>query len=1515
MTITAVSAGAVDYLLRGSGCAQHAHASSPAEAGVERAVDLDGGGAQYLLASAEHEPAGVWFGAGLEMVGIAPGTQAGEADVRAVFGKLQHPSAVDEDGSPAFLGRRPRQFRSTADRVAARLAAEPDASEERIREISNEVRASGRKPVAYYDLTFSPVKSVSVLHAALLAEGRTADAAKVVGAHREAIAEAMAWAEEQAAYTRSGYHGKTVDGRSVGVYERATGLVWTRWDHSTNRNQEPQLHSHVAVLNRVVTASDGEIRALDGAGFKPIKQGIDALYRSAYERLLGEWLGVVFAQRPDGKAREILGIDQELLAAASGRARQVEANLEVMVREFEATHGRAPSPAQRKAMHHRAWAQDRAAKTHDVSPRRQLDNWAATRRGELRTSLVNAAGHAQHVAEYGHPDQRDYAHRTREEVLAAAVEAVQAQYPTWRLGNLIDEIEKQVRRTPSMVGSYPELANEVLRQGARYGVVAVTAPDPGPVPVALQREDGKSKYRALNDERYTTVDQLATEVGIVARARLTGAPALAGAELELARVELIAAGLGPDQQAAVLGILSSGRCGDVLIGPAGAGKSTTVGALARTWEDRVGGRVIGLATSQAAAMVLADDGVAAVNTTVFLNRFTPDANGNVAERVRPGDLFILDEAGMSSTAELEAISRIVATGGGKLLYTGDHEQLVAVGAGGMLELLARDNGAFELTEVHRFTQEWEREASVRLRAGDESVLDLYETHGRLRGGTRDEMATAAVRGYLADTIAGKESLLIVGRNDEATELSAQIRAELVALGRVAPEVIGTARDGNLIGVGDVIQARRNDWTIRVDGPGMVTNRVTYRVLGRDPFTGALRVADKNGLVAHLPHSYVEQHVTLAYAVTDYAAQGLTVDTGHDLVDIYTRRSSAYPGGTRGRECNTFYVVSVQEPDAHQPERLESTARAVMAQILANADADGTAAELERRTGVEAGRSLAFVGTQWDLLTAEYGRDRYTDTLAGLLPEGWMDQVIGETGYGRLMRTVREAELAGHDPAAVLEEAVTARGLVGADSVSDVLRWRIRSLTGDRTPERQVPAGDWAALTVPMGGPVGDYARVLAQVATARQRELGWRAAEELPAWALEHLGAPPADQQQRVEWERRAGIAAAYRDLAGVADTSISLGAAPSREQVFHRVLWQQAYAALGAPTDALDYAMASDSELRGMREDYRREQTWAPYYVAEELRDARLAAQSYRQDAVLWRAEAEQLAAGSPERAQADADLAQAEQLADLYAARAEHLAAINTARDQWFRDAAPARTRYEMAGDELVRRGLPRDPQPTVGEQTELFGVVEPDETPARQRGRDVEPNDTQLRLDLDLDRGDETVADEPVVVVRAPAQGEPAPGQEAGRDQHEHTGPRPTRSAQDLDDESLRREVVDENQVEFFAAAPAVADVAAAGPLRGEPGAVTAPEHGAGAGPVTVGEARRQAKISAALRAARGQDPEPTGRVQDWEIDRDQAADQRADAHRSRDHGEAPDRSRELTLDRDLDKDADMGMRIGF
>ena len=1299
-----MSPGAVDYLLRGSGCAEHEHAAEASTRGGQTADAI-----AYMVAGAAKEPAGVWFGKGLSMIGVQAGTAATEEQVRAVFGRLEHPSKVDEKtGKPVSLGSRPRTFAAQEQRVAQAMAAEPDATEERQAEIRNEVHAHVRKAVAYYDLTFSPVKSVSVYWTALLETGRDAEAANVLAAHRAGVAAAMAYVEEQVAYVRSGYHGKTMSGQSVGVYEQARGLVWIRWDHSTSRAQQPQLHSHVTVLNRAETDSDGVVRALASRGFKPIKQAVDAIYTKVSNETLTALNDAVFATRRDGKARELVGFSEQLLAKASSRTADITARQDELVEQFRQERGREPGQVEVRRIHRAAWRETRQAKNYTISPAQQRATWAEPLRGELSDALTAQRAAAQQVARDGHPEQRGYEARAREQVLEAAVEAVQQRYATWDIGNLAAAIADEQVRTPALTEPPQDLAAEVLREAHRYGVVILSVRDVGTVPAELRRPDGLSRFRMRNAEEYATTSQLTTELRIVERARATGAKALSGTALKYTEVELHAAGLSDDQRKAVLRIISSGRRGDVLIGPAGAGKSRTVGALAYVWEQQTGGRVLGVATSNIATGVLREDGLTAMNAARFMRRFTPDAQGRARDQLGPNDFVVLDEAGMTTTEDLDRISAIVDAAGAKMLYTGDHEQLAAVGAGGMFELLVRDTKPNDLTEIHRFTHDWEKAASVRLRVGDPDVLSVYDAHGRIRGGTEQEMLAAAVRGYLADVLDGRRSLLIVRADAMATELSAQIRAELVSAGRVSAEVLAETRDGNLVAVGDLIQARRNDYTLRVHGWRPVTNREVYEVVGCNRLTGTLTVRDRDGVQAHLPSAYVKQHTTLAYAVTSHGAQGVNVDTSHDLVDQGTTRAGLYVPGSRGRDANTFYVICQQSPDHHDPERIDRTAVAVLTDILTRPVDRNTAAEIARRAGIEETRSLAWVGTQWDLLTAEHSRRRATDTLTRIVPEDIAKRVVDEHGYGRLMAAVRAVELAGHDAQALLTTAVGRRSLHDAVSVSDVLRYRIRLLeNGVREPERLVRDGDWTTFAAPWDGPVGAYAQVLAKAATARQTELGERVAAQPPKWALTAatLGPAPADPLQRAEWVRRAGIVAAYRDLHAIPDTQLSIGEAPSRERAFHHALWRQAQTALGHPADVLDYATASDAELREMRAAWRRVQAWAPEFVADDLPAAREAAEDYRRDAVIWRAGLSRHPIGSAEHEMDERDVAAAEHLGAVSAARVEALEQIQAVRTDWFERHRDLREQHTFAGDELERRGRDRDPAAVVAEQQELF------------------------------------------------------------------------------------------------------------------------------------------------------------------------------------------------------------------
>ena len=266
------AAGGFRYLLRHT-------ATGDTERGQQTLVD-------YYAASGN--PPGRWVGSGLDGlggVGVAPGSVVTEAAMSAVFGR-----AVDPVTGIA-LGR---GFPSRTG---------PDGL----------TRPAG---VAGYDLTFTPVKSVSVLWAL----GDSTVRAAVEAAHHAAVAQTVGVLESRVAATRVGYGGAT----------RVTvrGIVAAAFDHPDTRLGDPNLHTHVVVANRV-QAADGVWRTLDGQQLFAAGVALSETYDALVSDELARRLPVTFGWRDRGARRtpafEVDGIDDQLLALFSTRSRDVGA--------------------------------------------------------------------------------------------------------------------------------------------------------------------------------------------------------------------------------------------------------------------------------------------------------------------------------------------------------------------------------------------------------------------------------------------------------------------------------------------------------------------------------------------------------------------------------------------------------------------------------------------------------------------------------------------------------------------------------------------------------------------------------------------------------------------------------------------------------------------------------------------------------------------------------------------------------------------------------------------------------------------------------------------------------------------------------------------------------------------------------------------------------------------------------------------------------------------------------------
>ena len=361
-------------------------------------------------------------------------------------------------------------------------------------------------------------------------------------------------------------------------------------------------------------------------------------------------------------------------------------------------------------------------------------------------------------------------------------------------------------------------------------------------------------------------------------------------------------------------------------------------AFARVWDGQRAGRVIGLTASTNAARVMAGEAAKAgapmecFNIAQFLGKIkdSDETRGHVP--VFPGDVLVVDEATQVSTEDALRIAQIARRSGAMVVGTFDPEQLGSVDAGGIFPLIAARHGSYRLTEVRRFTNAWEREASLKLRAGDVSALAEYAGHGRIYHGPQDRVYDDAVGLYLNGLLAGQEALLMATSNATAIRLAGLVRERLIEWGKISAEAEMTLADGNQAGKGDLIRARLNT---RIDADGQtLSNRDVVRLEDvTDSAYGRLAAVRRQTGVNewsrpfHVPVSYLESNAELAYAGNVHVAEGATVDRGHTVIDAGANRSLVYTAGTRGREKNTFHVVT-GPPDPAQPTRAERDAYAL-----------------------------------------------------------------------------------------------------------------------------------------------------------------------------------------------------------------------------------------------------------------------------------------------------------------------------------------------------------------------------------------------------------------------------------------------------------------------------------------------------------------------------------------------------------------------------------------------------------
>lgn len=1112
-------------------------------------------------------PPGTWLGSGLVSLddghgtGLADGETVSEQQLARLLGDGLHPVTGQRLGHPFPRLQPPRE------RIAARIAQlDPELSKPQrdaaIEEIRNEeIAKKPRTAVAGFDLTFSPPKSLSAIWG--VADAGTQ--ALIAKAHHAAMRDTIALLEERVAATRVGRGGI--------ARMPIRGVIGTAFDHYDSRAADPQLHTHIVISNKV-QAEDGRWRTLDSRRVHKATVSLSASYNAFLTDHTARLLGVSWVPVDRGKDRntgwEIDAVPAELIAEFSRRTTGtggvdgIDATKNRLIAEYIATHGREPSAA--------AVARLRQQATLETRPEKELHSLADLTKEwrERATTLLgeDATTWAQHLLSLGSSEARlradDVALDQVTDIATVVLMEVANRRSVWNRWNIHAETMRQLMGVRFVSTADRTAVLDQIIERAEAESLRLTPEYDRALPAHFIDDSG-SRFQSFDQIAYSSQDILDAEHRLLALSQNTDGPTLS-ARLVARHISRKIKGvrLDPDQVAAITQLARSGRVLDLLVGPAGAGKTTALRALHRAWTAAHGrDSVIGLAPSAAAAEVLGDSlGITAENTAKFLYEHQKGRWD-----LRPGQLILLDEASLAGTLALDHISVLAAEAGAKIVLVGDWGQLSSVESGGAFGMLVRDRGtAPALTMVRRFAHEWEKQASLGLRRGNADVLDDYDEHDRIHGGGMDAMLDAVYTAWQHDRDAGLSTLMIAGNGEMVAELNQRARDDLIAARKVEAEGIDL-HDGTRAGAGDLVVTRRNERRLTT-GHAWVKNGDRWQVTRRFP-DGSLAVrrlgkGDRpRGKVLVLPAVYVREDVELGYASTVHRAQGANVDTGHALVDPDTAsRELLYVAMTRGKERNDAYVI---QPDPHEVEPHleppeEKSGVEQVARVLARSDADLSATET---LAVEADKhaALSTLLDEYDVLARDAQSARWETFLdVAPFPDGIAEDIFTSPFYDQLEGALARHEATGRTPTVALNSL--AWRLTSNDEQTDPAA-QLATMLDAATSQLPKLRGSRARVSGLIAKPAEPIADNMGKALAERQalieaatHQLVADAQESGAAW-LGPLGRPPAEMGTRAQWQNCAATIALYRvryDISGRSPLGPAKGVGSAEQAAERRV-------------------------------------------------------------------------------------------------------------------------------------------------------------------------------------------------------------------------------------------------------------------------------------------------------------------------------------------------------------------------
>ena len=499
------------------------------------------------------------------------------------------------------------------------------------------------------------------------------------------------------------------------ITERETGnMVAAVVTHDTSRALDPQLHTHVCVMNVTYDSVEHRWKAVEPRGFYKYQSYLrEVSYNKLAEKMKA---GGYRIEKTRSGSFNIEGMSTDLREQFSKRREKIE-----------------------------QVADDRKTRNQDVMQSIAIKTRAA--KVHLQPDELKARWLAESAAHL--PDIRDVvtaAKPVERPGISAKEPLAMAEKHLFERNSAVDE---RVLLREALIAGRGDISLKDLR-------AALTS--------RLKKGDVVQADRMITN-RPTLAMERAT-IGWVIRGK--------GSLPPMGQFRKSDA-LSPEQSNAAEKLLSSKDRAVVLIGDAGAGKSTTLPVIIQGIHE-TGNLTFACAPSSGAAQELQEKLNIQADTVQQLL-----VNERLQERIT-GRTIIVDEAGLLSIVQLYELTQLAERRKCRLLLVGDIKQHHSVEAGDALRALQKyaEIETVRLKEIHRQETEEYRKV-VRLLAGGKT----HAAFGRLDqlGGVREEkdwkkLTEAAAATYVEKTQAGESCLVISPVWSEVNAVTAALRDRL-----------------------------------------------------------------------------------------------------------------------------------------------------------------------------------------------------------------------------------------------------------------------------------------------------------------------------------------------------------------------------------------------------------------------------------------------------------------------------------------------------------------------------------------------------------------------------------------------------------------------------------------------------------------------------------------------------------------------------------------------------------------